>query len=209
VSIGTYHLPFDRLVDWVDTWAEAHPEVSVLVQHGVSRPSRHAQNVAMIPHADLIETYAAARVLVLQGGAGGVMDARAVGAVPILVPRSPELNEVVDFHQLEFALLLREQAVVHVAVSEDELHSLLCRALAGDVPTRATDLTPSPGVRSVLSRLDSLAAEVARSGVPPAPRGRLRRAAARTMGTPPHQRVHPETASEQPQGQAVHGQADR
>ena len=78
-----------------------HPEVHVVMQHGPGKPLRgprtttccHTADCSTVPHADAV---------VLQGGAGGVMDMRAIGRVPIVVPRVPVDDEVVDDHQLIF-----------------------------------------------------------------------------------------------------------
>ena len=50
---------------------------------------RNSQNHEVLSHKELLEHYRAADAIVLQGGAGGVMDARKVGRIPIVVPRIP------------------------------------------------------------------------------------------------------------------------
>jgi len=156
VSLGTYHLPFDRLVDWVDSWAAANPDVPVLLQHGVSKRAAHTANVEMIPHDELIELYTRAQVLVLQGGAGGVMDATSIGVVPLVVPRVPHLGEVIDDHQVQFATLLQEFGLVHLAQTEETLHHLLTLALSGELCTTRQGEHPVEGVQTMLSRLQAL-----------------------------------------------------
>lgn len=156
VSLGTYHLPFNRLVEWVDTWAAANPGVSVLVQHGVSQPAANTANVDMLAHEELLAMYAHAKVLVLQGGAGGIMDAGAVGVVPIVVPRVPQLGEVVDDHQLQFTSLLEKLHLAHVALQADSLHELLTGALNGQLPTRREQQHEATGVVNILARLEEV-----------------------------------------------------
>ncbi|MGO0577072.1 glycosyltransferase [Ornithinimicrobium panacihumi] len=165
VSLGTYHLPFDRLVDWTDSWQRPQG-VEVLVQHGVSRSAQDADNVVMLPHPVLLQTYSAADVLVLQGGAGGVMDALAVGHVPIVVPRLPELNEVVDHHQVHFGRLLARDGLVHLAETEAMLHELLDQALGGRVEVRRTVSYRSPGAAVAIRHLDGLATTAGESAEP-------------------------------------------
>lgn len=183
VSLGTYHLPFDRLVDWVDSWAVANPNVPVLLQHGVSRRAAHAGNVEMIPHEELIEIYTRAKVLVLQGGAGGVMDATSIGAVPIVVPRVPHLGEVIDDHQVQFAALLQEFELVHLAQTEERLHHLLNLALSGGLRTVRQGAHPAEGVQAMLSRLRSLPPAT------PVGRGRWRRRLRRVGALVPRSRI--------------------
>ncbi|MFI5084468.1 MAG: hypothetical protein ACHP7K_00910 [Actinomycetales bacterium] len=103
VSLGTDHHKFDRLVDWIDDWLAARDDPpSCLIQHGASREPRFAAGIPRMPREDLLDLYARATVVVVQGGPGSILDAREVGQMPIAVPRRPELHEVVDGHQIAF-----------------------------------------------------------------------------------------------------------
>lgn len=155
VSMGTYFHPFDRLLDWIEPWAQAHPEVLFVVQHGPGRPLDGALNHEFVAYDYLLELFAAADVLVLQGGAGGVMDARELGRVPIVVPRRPVNDEVVDSHQLIFTGKAAELGLVHCADSRDDLWALLDGALDGSVPTRHDEHDRTPGS----ARLSALLAD--------------------------------------------------
>jgi len=146
VSAGTYHLPFHRLVDWMQPWAVAHPDVRIVMQHGPGKPLAGAENRAMIPYDELLSLMASADAVVLQGGAGGVMDARAVGRIPILVPRVPVDDEVVDDHQLVFTHRVAELGLAERAMTASELWRLLDGALAGTVETRGGPATVTAGV---------------------------------------------------------------
>src|SRR5699024_1408262 len=151
------HLPFNRLVDWIDSWAGANPNVPVLLQHGVSRKGTHTTNVAMIPHTELIRAYSGARVLVLQGGAGGIMDARAVGTVPIVVLRPPPFAEVRADHQVNFADLTPHPGLPRVAQTDATPHRPLPRAIeSARRPFHTHDQTP--GVQEALASLGALPA---------------------------------------------------
>lgn len=130
VSAGTYHLPFDRLSEWMERWAAAHPDVHLLVQHGPSRPVVGAENVTILPYADLLEHCRRADAVVLQGGAGGVMDMRALGIVPVVVPRVPGHGEVVDDHQLIFSGEMSTLGLLRRATTYDELDAALVELLA-------------------------------------------------------------------------------
>jgi UDP-N-acetylglucosamine transferase subunit ALG13 len=168
VSAGTYHFGFDRLMAWTESWLREHPDVHATVQRGTSRPVDGATNREIIPHPELLDLYRNASVVVLQGGAGGVMDARELGLIPIVVPRVPVGDEVVDDHQIVFARRLRTLGLVHVAESEAELHQLLDRALVEDLPVRPEQQPDLPGPVAVGRALDALLA-----GPPPARRRRL------------------------------------
>ena len=109
-------------------------------------------------------------MIVLQGGAGGVMDARELGILPIVVPRIPVNDEVVDDHQIVFARRLRDLGIVHVAESEPELHRLLDQALASTLPVRPEQRPETPGAATAAAALDALMA----GGRPASRRGRWR-----------------------------------
>ena len=130
VTVGTDHHRFDRLMDWLERWDAGHPgAVRWIVQHGASRPMTGAEGFDMKPRAELLELLRAADVVVTQGGPGGIMDSRACGVIPIVVPRLARLDEVVDDHQVAFTLQLAGKAMVVAAQSEAELHAALDRAV--------------------------------------------------------------------------------
>ncbi|MEH3032537.1 MAG: glycosyltransferase [Aeromicrobium erythreum] len=144
-SVGTYHRPFERLVSWLEPLVRSG-EIDLVLQHGSTRPVDGAENHAMLAPDELLAHYAVADVVVLQGGAGGVMDARRAGRVPIVVPRLPVDDEAVDDHQVHLARRLAELGHVHLAESADELHALLRSAGAGTLPTRLAAQRPTDGV---------------------------------------------------------------
>jgi len=157
-SIGTYHEPFERFVVWLEQWAVAHRDVRVVLQHGTTRPMRGADNHEMLPIEELLELYRSADVLLLQGGTGGIMDARHTGRVPIVVPRRSSAGEHVDDHQLLCTRELADLGLIHRADDEGELFALLDAALRGSLETRADAVDDGAGAgatRSVelLSRL--------------------------------------------------------
>ncbi len=103
VLVGTDHHAFDRLVSWADRWAAAHPEDDVLVQHGASGAPTTAQGRDIMPPAELRDRCARSDIVVTHGGPGTIMDARAAGHRPIVLPREPARGEHVDDHQLRFS----------------------------------------------------------------------------------------------------------
>lgn len=174
VSAGTYHLPFDRLSDWMEPWVAAHPDVRVVVQHGPSRGVAGAENHDVLPYHDLLELCRAADAVVLQGGAGGVMDMRAIGRVPIVVPRVPVHDEVVDEHQLIFTDQAERLGVVRRATTREQLWGYLDEMLAGRLETHAPTPEPTPGIAVAVGML---------AAVPPRlPSGVRRRRMMRAVG---------------------------
>ena len=164
VSTGTYFRPFDRLIDWLEPWASIHPDVAFTVQHGPGHPLPGATNSDFLAFEDLASQFDSADIVVLQGGAGGVMDAREHGRVPIVVPRLPGGGEVVDDHQLLFCRRAASLGLVYCAESAAELYSLLAAAIAGRIPTRVTDVEPTPGSSRLAALLSAPFTPLAVSG---------------------------------------------
>lgn len=140
VSVGTDHHRFDRLMDWVEEWAPTAPaDVVVFVQHGASRPPRHTEARPMLPKSELIELMNSATAILVQGGPGGIMDARRVGRLPIAVPRLAKLDEVVDDHQVTFCRHMVAVGKIALAESRDEVFAALNAALAEPEEWRVED----------------------------------------------------------------------
>jgi UDP-N-acetylglucosamine transferase subunit ALG13 len=130
VSVGTDHHPFDRLVAWMDGWAGEHPTVAVVVQRGSSPPTAHASSHQLIAHRQLCQLFSSATVVVCHGGPSTVMDVRAAGRLPIVVPRDPALGEHIDDHQLRFSDHLARHLLGHLARDRSQLVAALDDALA-------------------------------------------------------------------------------
>lgn len=153
VSAGTYHLPFDRLSDWVQRWSASRPEVEVVVQHGPSRPVPGADNRSILPYDELLSLCRRADAVVLQGGAGGVMDMRALGVIPVVVPRVPGSGEVVDDHQLVFTAEMAALGLVRRATSYGQFEELLDASLERTMPHSVAEVA-TPGVAAVRRLLE-------------------------------------------------------
>lgn len=167
VVVGTDHHPFDRLVHWVDDWLAVRPQVDGLVQSGTSAPPVRAHGAAYLRYGEVQRRMRAATVVVCHGGPGTIMDCRAAGKVPVVVPRRSSLGEHVDDHQVVFCDKVAAQGVIRLAQTAAQLHGLLDSALA-DPAAFALDAqsADSPGTRR-------FAAELQRLG--PRPVGLLRR----------------------------------
>jgi UDP-N-acetylglucosamine transferase subunit ALG13 len=144
VLLGTDHHPFDRLMGWADEAARCHPTTRVVVQHGASRPPSVAEGHDYLPYAQMMELLTLAAAAVCHGGPGVIMDARAVGHVPICVPRDPALGEHVDDHQLRFAALVNRAGVVTRANTIEVFHQALDPLLARPVSERPTTIPTDP-----------------------------------------------------------------
>lgn len=130
VTLGTDHHRFDRLVDWVDHWIAAQDgRVRGIAQVGTSKPSVTGASYTLMSPIALSEAMAGAAAVICHGGPGTIMDARRAGVEPIVVPRSPRLEEHVDDHQERFARWMALRGGILVATEETELHRLLDRVL--------------------------------------------------------------------------------
>lgn len=130
VMLGTDHHPFARLVEWVDRWAGEHPGAPCVIQHGTAPAPRHAEGQATLDPAAIPALAARATVVVGHAGPGTVLDARAAGRRPVIVPRLAHLGEVVDDHQVAFGRWMDERGQATCVEDEEALHTHLDTALA-------------------------------------------------------------------------------
>ena len=128
ISLGTDYHTFDRLLRWVKAYLAENPQVRCLVQHGHTSPVEGADNVKLLPAGTLKHLYAKAQVVLVQGGPGSIQDARATGAVPLVVPRRVEFDEVVDNHQVPFVTMMEKQGGAVIVESRADLFDKLTLA---------------------------------------------------------------------------------
>ena len=128
VTVGTDFHPFQRLIDWADRWAEAHPASRVLVQHGSTPGPLLAEGVPFLSPDALHREMEAADVVVTHGGPATITEARRRRKLPVCVPRDPALGEHVDDHQLRFARFLGERGMVRLVTTEDDFGGALAHA---------------------------------------------------------------------------------
>ena len=128
VSLGTDYHTFDRLLRWVKAYLAENPQVRCLVQHGHTSPVEGADHVKRLPAGTLKRLYAKAQVVLVQGGPGSIQDARATGAIPLVVPRRVEFDEVVDNHQVPFVTMMEKQGGAVIVESRADLFDKLTLA---------------------------------------------------------------------------------
>ncbi|WP_315303516.1 glycosyltransferase [Rothia dentocariosa] len=128
ISLGTDYHTFDRLLRWVKAYLAENPQVRCLVQHGHTSPVEGADNVKLLPAGTLKRLYAKAQVVLVQGGPGSIQDARATGAIPLVVPRRVEFDEVVDNHQVPFVTMMEKQGGAVIVESRADLFDKLTLA---------------------------------------------------------------------------------
>lgn len=165
VSVGTDHHRFDRLVSWMDQWAADHPWAEVVIQRGASPHTLSCESHALVGHRELCQLFASAAVVVSHGGPSTVMDARAAGRFPIVVPRDPAQGEHVDDHQLRFSRHLACHGLAAVVTDQQALVAAIQAVL--DSPARYTvsaELGALPGVVGFARVVDELMSSRAPAG---------------------------------------------
>ena len=117
VTVGTDHHPFDRLVSWVNSWIELHPERAsdFFVQSGAASVAPICRSTPFLEAGQLDAELQQAHLMICHGGPGSIADAWDRGHVPIVVPRLRRLGEVVDDHQVDFCEKLDEIGRVRLA----------------------------------------------------------------------------------------------
>lgn len=98
---------------------------------------------AAVPAQELSAAMRAADVVVSHAGTGSALAAIEVGKCPVLVPRSPEMDEHVDDHQFHTAEMLSARGL---AVSASNPEELTCGHLELAAGTRVDRVTAPPPV---------------------------------------------------------------
>jgi beta-1,4-N-acetylglucosaminyltransferase len=170
VTAGTDHHPFDRLIDMVDDWASARraagKPVTVFFQYGTSRSPEGHGSADYLDQGEMLSRMRRAAVIVSHGGPATIMDARAAGRVPIVVPRRPALGEHIDDHQIRFTTLLDERGEVYLAGDAHRLCELLDRALA-EPAGFAVEASAAEQLRAATARIAELIEDAVSEGVRP------------------------------------------
>ena len=158
VALGTDYHRFDRLVEWVVRLAAENEEVRWFVQHGDTDLPASLDGAPMLDMAQLGELFATARAVITHGGPGLILEARAMGHTPVVVPRQPELREHVDGHQLQFTGRLADMGLIRRALSFDSFRSAVRSALEEGPQQGATDSEPAVGVKNFEALLTEMLA---------------------------------------------------
>ena len=159
VSLGTDYHTFDRLLRWVKAYLAENPQIRCLIQHGHTSPIEGADNVKLLPAGTLKRLYAKAQVVLVQGGPGSIQDARATGAIPLVVPRRVEFDEVVDNHQVPFVTMMEKQGGAVIVESRADLFDKLTLAFENPSLFHAAQpyvANPSIAAEQLAQGLDNL-----------------------------------------------------
>ena len=109
VTVGTHEQQFNRLVEYMDKWAESHDE-EVIIQTGFSTyEPKKAEWSKLYPYKTMIEMVDRARIVITHGGPSSFIMPLQIGKIPIVVPRNHEFDEHVNNHQIDFCRKVEER----------------------------------------------------------------------------------------------------
>ena len=102
VTVGTHEQQFNRLVEYMDHWAENHDE-EVIIQTGFSTyEPQKAKWQKLFGYKEMDNLVKKARVIITHGGPSSFIAPLQIGKTPIVVPRKREFDEHVNNHQVNF-----------------------------------------------------------------------------------------------------------
>lgn len=129
-TVGT-QLPFDRLLNSLDDWAAAHPDVSVKAQTGrTDTRFSHMDCAENLDQTSFTTAFSTARVIVAHAGMGSILSASELGKPILLLPRSAAMGEHRNDHQIDTAAEMAALPNVTVVQDGEELAAALDRILA-------------------------------------------------------------------------------
>jgi UDP-N-acetylglucosamine transferase subunit ALG13 len=150
-SVGSM-LPFNRLVQAVDDWADAHPGEDVFIQIGDSSyEPRHAPWVRIMPHAEYRQRLEACDLFVAHVGMGSILQGLELRKQMLLMPRRAQWREHTTDHQLHTADRFRHYTGLRIVDDVPGLHHSMSELLAH--PLEVADgfalTAPQPMIDSV------------------------------------------------------------
>jgi len=103
VTIGTHEQSFNRLVEYMDKWAEKHDE-KVIIQTGHSTcEPEYCEWKRSYPYQKILQMVSEARIVITHGGPSSFIIPLESGKIPIVVPRKKQFHEHINDHQTEFS----------------------------------------------------------------------------------------------------------
>ena len=116
---------FERLIRWMDAIAEKTDEEVIMQIGNTEYEPKHASYFRFESKEKMDQFYSRARVIVCHAGVGSLMTSLENEKLVIAVPRSKELGEVIDNHQLEIAKELENEGRIRIANALNELENHL------------------------------------------------------------------------------------
>ena len=118
VTVGTHEQQFNRLVEYMDMWAENHDE-KVIIQSGYSTyEPKNCEWKKLLPYDEMNNLIEKARIVITHGGPSSFVAPLMIGKTPIVIPRKKEFGEHVNDHQVRFCRQV-EDRMGSIIVIED------------------------------------------------------------------------------------------
>ena len=129
VTVGLHPDGFDRLVQAADEMASRVEETVVIQRGGTRYTPRSTPYFDFADEVQMQRWLSEARVVVLHGGAGSILNALRSNKPLVVAPRLKRFREVIDDHQLELAEVLSQQgrAVAVMELSAEALWQAIAR----------------------------------------------------------------------------------
>ena len=125
VAVGT-QLPFDRMIQAVDEWAERAGRTDVVAQIGKSDyRARAIKTFQFMDFTEFSELQAKADFLIGHAGIGSILTALQLSKPIVIMPRDHHRGEHRDGHQFATAKSFAGTPGIYVAADEQELVSRL------------------------------------------------------------------------------------
>lgn len=157
VTLGT-QLPFERLIQAMDTWAEQHSSIHVFAQVGQTKyPVKFMQTVAGLSPKEYQDTFDRASLVVSHVGMGTIIAGLSTGKPMVLMPRQAALGEHRNDHQLATAKKFEKFEMIDIAHEVDQLFIFLNKQLEQNKRYQRESLSVSPNLHD---RLTSFLTEV-------------------------------------------------
>jgi UDP-N-acetylglucosamine transferase subunit ALG13 len=151
VTTGTM-LPFDRLVQAMDSWAEQHPSEEVFAQigDGVYEP-QHMKWARFLAPGEFADHVRRSSLIVAHAGTGSFFLAGETGKAVVMLPRLASNREHTTDHQVHTARWLSSKQGVYVAMTEEELPAAITMAQAPGSPVanQSTPFAPQPFITEI------------------------------------------------------------
>ena len=144
-------MPFDRLIQTVDSWAATQPDVRCFAQIGESEfVPRHMEWACLLDPATYRNRLADAELVVSHAGMGTIITAAEYSKPLILMPRRGNLRETRNDHQVATAKWLAQLPGVRVASDAEELLAALNQRAS--LPSPLIKRTDSPDLVEALRK---------------------------------------------------------
>lgn len=129
VTVGSM-LPFDRLIEAMDQWANTHPDHELVAQigNGTYHPKRMSWR-AMYDSQQFKDLLARSQLVVAHAGMGSIITALQVPRPIVILPRQMAYGEHTTEHQLHTAQRMKVLAGVYLANDVKDLDFAISQAL--------------------------------------------------------------------------------